>query len=117
MRDLIRSLLGAVLLPLSLYAHPQPELLFLTMLKESFRDYEICIYDQCHQYECDYAPSYVEQSPGWWVVHTPCVDIEIVCEGQLVDVCSHDGTTIRKTLFGIEILEEMKIEEAYLEAT
>ena len=110
MRGLIRSLLGAVLLPLSLYAHPQPELLFLTMLKESFRDYEICIYDQCHQYECDYAPSYVEKSPGWWIVHTPCVDIEIVCEGQLVDVCSHDGTTIRKTLFGIEVLEEMKLE-------
>ena len=105
----MRWLLGAVLLPLSLHTHSQPELIFVPILKEKVKEYQLCINGYCHDYWCDYGPSFTEKSPGWWIVHTPCVQIDVACDGQNAEVCSHNGLTLREMPYGLEILEEAKL--------
>jgi hypothetical protein len=64
-------------------------------LQSPFTEYNLCFNDDCVKYMCNIAPSYTHEA-GVTRVHTPCLPVNIVCQGQSSGACTVDGITIEQ---------------------
>ena len=54
------------------------------------REYELCVNDSCTTYECTVEPDYYYEANSLYV-HTPCLPLDIGCNGVRTDYCEVNG--------------------------
>ena len=59
-------------------------------LEGTATEYELCVNDNCTSYECNVQPDYHYEGDSLYI-HTPCMPLEINCNGRLTDFCEVNG--------------------------
>ena len=77
------------------------------ILDAVMREYTFCVNESCVEYECKYAPRYVQEGQVW-TVHTPCLTFDLACpdnDGNIKpqNPCDLGGITLESISNGLVI--------------